>query len=245
MAIGNLIKDFWENESDGYKDCVQGELNGFKKEVWRKILQRTIHGQASVLDIGTGPGFFAVLLAEMGCKVTAIDVTNNMIEKARTLCESKKNVQFLTMDSHNTAFADNTFDFLICRNVTWTLDNPPKAYREWFRILKESGKLIIFDANFNLHYFDPEIEKVYRQNLKLAEEKGYTRERHKDEDLEERLSKELFLSDKIRPQWDLNEMLAIGFKEFYVDTHFDEELLTEEDRLFWGHAPSFMIVATK
>jgi len=40
-----------------------------------------------VLDIGTGPGFFAMLTAEMGHKVTATDCTQNM------LLEAQNNIQ--------------------------------------------------------------------------------------------------------------------------------------------------------
>ncbi len=245
MSINSVIKEFWENESDIYRECIQGELDSFQKDEWYKILEKDIPKNSKVLDIGTGPGFFAMLLYDMGCNVTAIDITNNMIKEAKTLCENRDEINFMTMDSHNTTFEDNSFDILICRNVTWTLDNPPMAYREWHRILKPNGKLIIFDANFNLRYFDDEIEKKYQENLKIAKEKGYIYETHNNQELEDELSKTLFLSDKIRPQWDLNEMLNIGFTKFSVETKFDKDLLTEKDKLFWGHAPSFKIIAIK
>ncbi|WP_067143612.1 class I SAM-dependent methyltransferase [Oceanivirga salmonicida] len=245
MSLNSIIKSFWENESDVYRKCIQGELDNFKKNEWYKILKEDIPKNSKVLDIGTGPGFFAMLLYDMGCDVTAIDITNNMIKEAKILCKNKDKINFMTMDSHKTTFDDNSFDILICRNVTWTLDNPPIAYREWYRILKPNGKLIIFDANFNLRYFNSEIEETYQKNLKIAKEKGYFLETHNNQELEDELSKKLFLSNKIRPQWDLNEMLDIGFSKFLVDTKFDENLLTEKDKLFWGHAPSFKIIATK
>lgn len=247
MSINSDIKRYWENESEGYKQCVQGELDGFKKEAWKQVLRRVIQEDAhlNTLDIGTGPGFFAILMAEMGCSVTAIDLTNNMIQEARALSGAHGQIRFETMDSHDLEFEANTFDMLICRNVTWTLDDPPRAYREWFRVLKPGGNLVIFDANYNRRYFFPEIEALYQENLKRAKEKGLVRKGHKDKKLEAYLAKRLFLSDKLRPQWDLNEMLQIGFQQFCVDMNFDEYILTEADRLFWGHAPAFMIIATK
>ena len=50
---------------------------------------------------------------------------------------------FLKMDSHALSFEDNTFDLLINRNVTWTLYDPEKAYKEWYRVLKPGGRLLI------------------------------------------------------------------------------------------------------
>ena len=47
------------------------------------------------------------------------------------------------MDSHQLSFDDNTFDLLINRNVTWTLYDPEQAYKEWYRVLKPGGRLLI------------------------------------------------------------------------------------------------------
>lgn len=243
------IKNYWEGEAELYGKHITQELyNDEFKNGWEKILKRVIseNQELSALDIGTGPGFFAVLMCGMGVNVTAIDLTNNMIDVAKEIAkDSKAKLNFLTMDSHELDFSDGQFDLLICRNVTWTLDDPIKAYKEWYRVLKPGGKVVIFDANYNLRYFRPEIQEVFEENVKKAKEKGIFNEGHKDIEEGERLARELFLSDKERPQWDLNEMLKIGFSEFYVDTKYNEEILTEKDRLYWGHAPSFMIVATK
>lgn len=45
-------------------------------------------------------------------------------------------------------FADETFDVVISRNLTWTLPNAEHAYGEWMRVLKTGGVLLNFDANY-------------------------------------------------------------------------------------------------
>ena len=40
------------------------------------------------------------------------------------------------MDSQALAFADDSFDLLLCRNATWLLPDPERAYREWYRVLR-------------------------------------------------------------------------------------------------------------
>ena len=57
-------------------------------------------------------------------------------------------VQFQVMDAEKTDFAEDSFDALVTRNLTWTLPHVGEAYREWFRILKPGGVLINFDADY-------------------------------------------------------------------------------------------------
>ena len=50
------------------------------------------------------------------------------------------------MDAQKLDFEDNTFDVVISRNLTWNLEHPDVAYREWVRVLKVGGRLLNFDA---------------------------------------------------------------------------------------------------
>lgn len=70
--------------------------------------------------------------------MTGIDITENMIHEAKENVKAAGlSADLMTMDCHNLNFPDETFDMVICRNITWTLDNPQKAYREWLRVLKK------------------------------------------------------------------------------------------------------------
>ena len=54
------------------------------------------------MDIGTGTGFFALLLAEQGHHVTGIDLTPDMIRKAKQIAEKLNlSVEFSVMDGEN------------------------------------------------------------------------------------------------------------------------------------------------
>ena len=65
------------------------------------------------------------------------------------------------MDAENLYFADNTFDVVISRNLTWTLPNPQKAYSEWYRVLKPQGILLNFDADYgNEQFYQTKIENL-------------------------------------------------------------------------------------
>ena len=131
--IKEAITDRWENSANGYDTYIQGEINTFKEKGWRDlILSEFEQDKLNILDIDTGPGFFSLILSKEGHKLTGIDCKKN--------CKNT-NSEFYVMDSHKLDFSDNSFDIIVCRNVTWTLYNPKKAYKEWTRVLKPGGKI--------------------------------------------------------------------------------------------------------
>lgn len=57
-------------------------------------------------------------------------------------------ITFLQENAQETGFADETFDAVVTRNLTWTLPDTKKAYEEWKRVLVPGGVLINFDAAY-------------------------------------------------------------------------------------------------
>ena len=97
-----------------------------------------------ILDIGTGTGFFAFLLSSLGHRVTGIDLTPSMIQEAKEIGQTlHSSAQFRVMDAEKLLFADESFDMVISRNLTWTLPHPQEAYREWQRVLKPGGLFLL------------------------------------------------------------------------------------------------------
>mgnify|MGYP000482475991 FL=1 len=48
----------------------------------------------------------------------------------------------------NLEYEDESFDVVITRNLTWTLPDVDKAYKEWHRVLRKGGVLLNYDANY-------------------------------------------------------------------------------------------------
>ena len=60
----------------------------------------------------------------------------------------KPTIDAVSQDAKDLDFEDNTFDIIVSRNLTWVLEEPDKAYREWHRVLRSGGKMLNFDANW-------------------------------------------------------------------------------------------------
>ncbi|WP_269851749.1 class I SAM-dependent methyltransferase [Methanosarcina horonobensis] len=170
-----------------------------------------------------------------------------MIEFARlNLAREGASAKLMTMDCQDLKFPDNSFDLLVCRNLTWTLDDPARSYQEWHRVLRPGGRILVFDACWYLHLFDENMKIAYEKKEKeILEKYGYPVHRHKDQAEGEALSRKLFMSDKVRPQWDLDLMLKLGFSKVFADTSVGERILNEQQQDINSMHPPFLVGGEK
>ncbi len=103
-----------------------------------------------VLDLGSGGGVDVFLAAKKvgpDGHVTGLDMTDDMLEKARA--NAKKggfaNVTFTKGDIEEMPFADNSFDLVISNCVINLVPDKRKAYQEIHRVLKPGGMIAIAD----------------------------------------------------------------------------------------------------
>lgn len=249
MELNSRIKNYWEGEAEVYSSAIEDELKGREAEIWTDlVLEKAPEKEKlDILDIGTGPGFFPIILTKAGHSVTGIDITENMISFAEQNLEKEGvKAKVMTMDCQNLSFADNSFDLLVCRNLTWTLDNPVRAYSEWYRVLRPGGRLLIFDANWYRHLFDEKLAAEYqRKEEEIQAKYGRPVHQHKDQDEGDALSKKLFMSDKKRPEWDLEQLLEAGFVKVFADMSTVKKTGGERERIMAEIHRPFMIGAEK
>lgn len=97
-----------------------------------------------VLDVGCGTGNFSIKLAEMGCKVIGVDVSEEMLKIAREKIREKGlNIEFHQIDVYDISFNDNEFDAVFSMAAFEFIKEPKQAYNEMFRVLKPGGQLLI------------------------------------------------------------------------------------------------------
>ena len=146
IDIKEEIKKYWDYRSKDY-DLSPGHTD--LPEVWKEVLAEIFKGKMRILDIGTGTGFLAIILAELGHEVVGIDISEEMLKVARRKAADKGvRIDFRIGDAENLPFDDEEFDATICRHVLWTLPNPERAISEWKRVVKKGGKVVIIDGNW-------------------------------------------------------------------------------------------------
>jgi len=96
-----------------------------------------------VLDVGTGTGLVANLLAPRVNPglVIGIDLSENMLSIARA--HKAKNVQFVGMAAEHLVFRPDTFDLVTMGQALAYLANPTAALAEAHRILRPGGRLAL------------------------------------------------------------------------------------------------------
>ncbi|ADO54224.1 MULTISPECIES: class I SAM-dependent methyltransferase [Paenibacillus] len=103
-----------------------------------------------VIDMGTGPGYLTVELAErLKANVHAVDINPAMHDLARRLVEERglsKSVHFDVIDVHNQIYPDNYADLVVSYSCLHHWENPVRALLECYRVLSPNGLLIIIDT---------------------------------------------------------------------------------------------------
>jgi ubiquinone/menaquinone biosynthesis C-methylase UbiE len=116
------------------------------RELARRVAAELAPGSA-VLEIAPGPGYFAIELARRGdYRITGMDISKSFVEIARgKAAEAKVKVDFRQGNASAMPFADDSFDFTLCRAAFKNFSEPVKAVEEMHRVLKPGGRAVIID----------------------------------------------------------------------------------------------------
>ena len=240
MTIQDRIIAYWKGRSAEFGALRKKELTSDLAPRWlREITPHIKDSHQRILDLGTGTGFFAFLLAQKGYSVTGVDLTEDMItvakEQALELQDSLAGeVDFRCMDAMKLDFPDGSFDVILARNLTWTLPDVESAYKEWYRVLAPKGVFINIDGDYGVELKTP-IVAAHHIHEGVA-----------NETMQEciAITEELSISRMDRPHWDVHMIRKAGFSRVYLDMTVSSRIYNEEDELY-NPVPLFSIVARK
>ncbi|MCR5099568.1 MAG: class I SAM-dependent methyltransferase [Lachnospiraceae bacterium] len=247
---------YWTGRAESYSEINRTELSGDSHEKWEEHLCDQIESrfpdrepsEISVLEVGCGPGFLSILLAEAGYRVSAIDLTAAMLEKAKENSADAgvlDKITFYEMNALDLEFEGESFDVVVSRNLTWDLPEPEGAYEEWTKVLKPGGLLLNFDANwYHYLFFDDALEGFEADRINSQAQGILDRNRGDNFDVMEDIARMVPLSKISRPKWDVDVLTGLGMN-CTTDVDVWKKLWTKEDVVNFSSTPLFMVSAVK
>jgi len=99
----------------------------------------------AALELGCGTGLFTRTFAETGCRIVAIDVSADLLDRA-LIKNMPGDVRFRLEDAEQLSFPDQSFDVVIGSSVLHHLD-VDRALPEIRRVLKPGGRMVFAEPN--------------------------------------------------------------------------------------------------
>lgn len=98
------------------------------------------------LDVGCGPGRASLVLAGAGARVTAVDLHEPFLHRTRAAA-ARAGLRVAVERASMTALPhpDGTFDLLWCEGAAYLM-GVDRALRDWRRLLRPEGVLVLTDA---------------------------------------------------------------------------------------------------
>lgn len=140
----------WDRAAASY-DVLHGLRGDLQKTAWRQLFQRLFPAEQPlrILDAGTGTGFVAGFLAELGHDVVGLDYAPQMLAIAKERMPAQGlSLRFVLGDAASPAAAlpDERFDAVVSRYVLWTFVDPERAVQAWSALVAPGGRIVTVDG---------------------------------------------------------------------------------------------------
>lgn len=150
--VEELVEQYWSRRADSFdSDSQHGIHSDEQRDAWLSVLETWVgESPREILDAGCGTGVVSLLLAQLGHDVTGIDLSSEMVDRAREKARRRgESVEFHEGNVEDLPFADGAYDVVTARHLIWTLPNPSTAIREWSRVVRPNGHLVLLEGHWD------------------------------------------------------------------------------------------------
>ena len=138
-----------------WADSVAGDMERHYSpgRTWEATARGLVHllEPGDVLDIASGDGVLAELLAPRARSITCLDVSARVAEAGRKRLAEFSNVSFEVGDMHDLPVEDSSFDTVLLMHALTYTENPAQVFTEAARVLRPGGKLLAVTLENHRH----------------------------------------------------------------------------------------------
>jgi SAM-dependent methyltransferase len=140
-GLQEQLSRFWSGRAASRPAGTMEVRNDEEHAAWMESLRPFLpSAPADALDVGTGQGFLALLLADLGHRVIGVDTAAGMLEAARAHAVNSANPpDFRLGNAIHPPLEPASVDVVSNRQVVWTLLDPAQAFRNWLALLRPGG----------------------------------------------------------------------------------------------------------
>lgn len=111
-----------------------------------------------LLEVGCGTGGLLVAASRAGMTIGGVDIAARWLVAARRrLADHGLSVPLVAADAARLPWPDGAFDAVVADSVLEHLDDPASALREWARVLRPGGRLLVWSPNRYTLTTDPHL----------------------------------------------------------------------------------------
>lgn len=126
-----------------FYDLAEGMMESRRMTNWRRELWEGARGDVLEVGVGTGRN---MRFYPPGARVTAIDFSPRMLERARRRAgDAGINVDLRLMDAQRMEFPDDSFDTVIATCVFCSVPDPVQGLREIRRVCRPDGRVFLLE----------------------------------------------------------------------------------------------------
>lgn len=131
----------WGKVASWYDDYLSNP-DSYQEKVVLPNLMRIVSPKKGekILDLACGQGFFSGKFAEVGARVEGVDISSELVSKARARL---RDVKFVVAPAHKLPFDQGQFDTVICVLALQNIAELDQTFAECKRVLKSGGRMIM------------------------------------------------------------------------------------------------------
>jgi DNA-binding transcriptional ArsR family regulator len=132
---------------ENWADAVAGDMERHYSpgRTWETLARSALQllQPGEVLDIASGDGVLAELLAPQSRRYVCIDASSKVITAARERLKALPNVELSVQDMHALELGDGSFDLVMLMHALTYSERPAHVVAEAARVLRDGGRLLV------------------------------------------------------------------------------------------------------